>query len=192
MWSVVLAVALAGLGMLLASTPGSMRRLHALRPRQPPSPRARAARSPGPLEVAGDIDLWAACTRSGASPAVAADIVADCAGESTAGVWRQIAALTRLGVPVDRVRAHAGGVQGLRELAIVVSTSSSSGARAAGAAARIAATLRQKSIDAATARAERAGVFIAMPLTLCFLPAFLCLGLVPVVIGVASDVFATL
>ncbi len=34
--------------------------------------------------------------------------------------------------------------------------------------------------------AERAGVLIAGPLGLCFLPAFLCLGIVPVVLGLAG------
>ena len=38
----------------------------------------------------------------------------------------------------------------------------------------------------ATARAERAGVLIALPLTLCFLPAFLVLGLAPVVISLGT------
>ncbi|MFE3028477.1 type II secretion system F family protein, partial [Nocardia tengchongensis] len=42
--------------------------------------------------------------------------------------------------------------------------------------------------DAAAARAERAGVLIGGPLGLCFLPAFLCLGIVPVVLGLAGRV----
>ena len=36
--------------------------------------------------------------------------------------------------------------------------------------------------------AGRASVLIAGPLGLCYLPAFLCLGIVPVVAGLASDV----
>jgi pilus assembly protein TadC len=42
--------------------------------------------------------------------------------------------------------------------------------------------------EAAEARAQRAGVLIAAPLGLCFLPAFLVLGVVPVVIGLAGEV----
>ena len=42
--------------------------------------------------------------------------------------------------------------------------------------------------DAAGAAAERASVLIAGPLGLCYLPAFLCLGIVPVVAGLAGDV----
>ena len=40
----------------------------------------------------------------------------------------------------------------------------------------------------AAASAERAGVLISGPLGLCFLPAFICLGIIPVVVGLASRV----
>jgi hypothetical protein len=36
---------------------------------------------------------------------------------------------------------------------------------------------------------RRAGVWVLAPLGLCFLPAFLCLGVVPLVLGIAADVF---
>lgn len=42
--------------------------------------------------------------------------------------------------------------------------------------------------EAAWAAAERAGVLVTGPLGLCFLPAFLCLGVVPVVLGLAGSV----
>ena len=41
------------------------------------------------------------------------------------------------------------------------------------------------------AAADRAGVLIAGPLGLCFLPAFVCLGIVPVVAGLAGDIFGS-
>jgi len=47
---------------------------------------------------------------------------------------------------------------------------------------------RASAEDAAAAEAERAGVLVSGPLGLCFLPAFVCLGIVPVVIGLASTV----
>jgi hypothetical protein len=40
----------------------------------------------------------------------------------------------------------------------------------------------------AGAAAQRASVLIAGPLGLCYLPTFLCLGIVPVVAGLAGDV----
>jgi pilus assembly protein TadC len=68
-------------------------------------------------------------------------------------------------------------------------------ARSAATGAALARTARAESsrvraalTDAAEARAQRAGVLIAAPLGLCFLPAFLVLGVVPVVIGLAGEV----
>jgi pilus assembly protein TadC len=54
--------------------------------------------------------------------------------------------------------------------------------------AELAERRRDDAEDAAAASAERAGVLISGPLGLCFLPAFLALGIVPVVIGLASSV----
>ncbi len=47
---------------------------------------------------------------------------------------------------------------------------------------------RQDATHTAAATAERAGVLIAGPLGLCFLPAFVCLGIIPVVARLAGDV----
>ncbi|NUT53875.1 MAG: secretion system protein, partial [Saccharothrix sp.] len=58
----------------------------------------------------------------------------------------------------------------------------------AGAAADLAAQARAEVADEAEARAQRAAVLVAGPLALCFLPAFLCLGVVPVVIGIVGSV----
>jgi pilus assembly protein TadC len=46
--------------------------------------------------------------------------------------------------------------------------------------------LRSEADAVATARAERAAVMVAGPLGLCFLPAFVCLGVLPVVVGLAD------
>ncbi len=47
---------------------------------------------------------------------------------------------------------------------------------------------RHDAASAADARAQRASVLIAGPLGLCYLPAFVCLGIVPIVAGLAGDV----
>jgi pilus assembly protein TadC len=41
----------------------------------------------------------------------------------------------------------------------------------------------------AEAAIGRAGIRLLAPLGACFLPAFLCLGVVPLVLGIAADVF---
>jgi len=65
--------------------------------------------------------------------------------------------------------------------------SSVSGVALAEAVAVLASQCRQDAAHAAAAAAERAAVLIAGPLGLCFLPAFVCLGIVPVVAGLAGD-----
>jgi Flp pilus assembly protein TadB len=68
--------------------------------------------------------------------------------------------------------------------------------RAGETGARAVPALQALATDArSTARADtdtavrRAGVWVLAPLGACFLPAFLCLGVVPLVLGIAGDVF---
>lgn len=61
--------------------------------------------------------------------------------------------------------------------------SASSAAALAHGVAELAAESRHAAADAAAAAAQRASVLIAGPLGLCYLPAFLCLGIVPGVAG---------
>jgi len=65
--------------------------------------------------------------------------------------------------------------------------SSVSGVALAEAVAALASQCRQDAAHTAAAAAERAAVLIAGPLGLCFLPAFVCLGIAPVVAGLAGD-----
>ena len=53
-------------------------------------------------------------------------------------------------------------------------------------AERIASRLRDAAADDATARAERAGVLISIPLTAFFLPSFFVLGLIPTAISLGT------
>jgi pilus assembly protein TadC len=66
--------------------------------------------------------------------------------------------------------------------------SSVSGVALAEGVSTLATQCRQDAAHTAAAAAERAGVLIAGPLGLCFLPAFVCLGIIPVVAGLAGDV----
>ncbi|MYW04674.1 type II secretion protein F, partial [Streptomyces sp. SID3343] len=60
------------------------------------------------------------------------------------------------------------------------------GAPAAQAVARAADEQRAAQRRTATAAARRVGVRATVPLGLCFLPAFLLIGVVPIVIGLTS------
>ena len=71
----------------------------------------------------------------------------------------------------------------------MASCSGRSGAALTEACQRIATEHREQAKEEATAQAERAGVLIALPMTLCYLPAFFLLGLVPVLVGMGSNFF---
>ncbi len=142
------------------------------------------------LAMAADIDLFAACTTAGLATATAAGAVATTGGESTAGLWRSVAALSAIGVPAERAWAGMAEVDGLAEVAVLARMSQRSGTAVADGCRRLATTLRADATDDSTARAERAGVLISLPLAVCFLPAFFTLGLAPVVISLGTDLLS--
>jgi pilus assembly protein TadC len=83
-----------------------------------------------------------------------------------------------------------GDVEGARRIGRAAVRSADSGAALAGALARVAEDLRADRAAAAEAAARRAGVLVVLPLVLCFLPAFLLVGVVPVVVAVLGDALA--
>lgn len=142
---------------------------------------------PASLALAHDIELFATCLRAGLGPARAASATS---AVSELSAWSDAAALLNVGVPASQAWEPVRVVPGLEELAALVTMSEHSGAAIAAGADRISAGLRDTAADAATARAERAGVFISLPLALCFLPAFIVLGLVPIVISLGTDLLS--
>ncbi|GAB2717483.1 type II secretion system F family protein [Nocardia thraciensis] len=156
-------------------------------PREPRAERARL----DPLAAASALDLLAACLRAGLPVGSAARAVAPAAPAPIGGALRRAADLLALGSdPVaawERAAAEAASEE-VRALARLVRRSARSGAALAAAVSDLAAQCRGTVEDATAARAERAGVLISGPLGLCFLPAFVCLGIVPVVAGLADRV----
>ena len=106
---------------------------------------------------------------------------------------RRAADLLALGAEPDTAWASpAEGADAASEaLARLARRSAASGSALAQGVADLAEQSRQEATHAAAAAAERASVLIAGPLGLCFLPAFICLGIVPVVAGLADDVFGS-
>ncbi len=141
-----------------------------------------------PLAVAGTLDLLAACLRGGLPVATAVQVVAPSAPEEVAAVLRRAADLLVLGAEPADAWAAAAGLGATAGLARLARRSARSGASLAAGITELAAEHRAGAEDAAAAAAERAGVLVTGPLGLCFLPAFLCLGVVPVVVGLAGPV----
>ncbi|MFD4461060.1 type II secretion system F family protein [Nocardia sp. NPDC058480] len=148
-----------------------------------------------PLGSASAFDLLAACLRAGLPMAAAARASAPTAPPVLRAALLRAADLLALGADPatawERAAADAVGSVGADEvesLARMARRSARSGASLAAAIGELATQRREVVEDAAVARAERAGVLIGGPLGLCFLPAFVCLGIVPVVIGLADRV----
>ncbi|MFD5817508.1 type II secretion system F family protein [Streptomyces sp. NPDC127038] len=131
-------------------------------------------------------DLVAACIAAGASPVAAAQAVGEALGGPVGERLARGAAEVRLGgEPVDAWRGLAN-LPGARGLARLLERAGDSGVPAAVPVGRLAAEARAEWGRAATARARRAAVMVTAPVGLCFLPAFLAIGVLPVVIGLAG------
>ncbi len=100
-----------------------------------------------------------------------------------------VARLLALGSDPVRAWTELESAAGLGPIAAAGRRCAHSGARLAGALTEAAGELRDLHRQRLLARAQRTGVWALLPLGLCFLPAFVCLGVVPVVAGVAGQVF---
>ncbi|MGW7432833.1 type II secretion system F family protein [Streptomyces sp. NPDC054861] len=152
---------------------------------------ARRAASTGEDEEAARqlplaADLLAACTSAGAGPGEAAEAVGRSLGGPVGDRLARTAAELRLGGEPAEVWRRFGAIPGADGLARALERAGSSGAPAADAIARHAAGLRAEHARRAAARAQRAQVLITAPVGLCFLPAFLAVGVAPVVVGLAT------
>ncbi|KAA0085712.1 type II secretion system F family protein [Mycolicibacterium sp. P9-64] len=154
-------------------------------PRRPGSDLSR-----DPLAVASSLDVFAACLTSGMAVATAAAATGPSAPDPLAGVLIRAADLLTLGADPVTAWSDPGrpADQRIAALLRLARRSASSGTALAQGVAELAEQSRLDAGDAAQAAAERASVLIAGPLGLCYLPAFLCLGIVPVVVGLAGDV----
>lgn len=151
------------------------------------------ARSRDPFATASALDVFAVCLSAGMAVPAAAAATADFAPPALAAFLRRAADLLTIGADPDlawQIPDHDADDNCLA-LARLARRSASSGSALAAGVADIAEQSRQDATHAATAAAERAGVLIAGPLGLCFLPAFVCLGIVPVVAGLAGEIFGT-
>ncbi len=147
-----------------------------------------------PLAGASSLDIFAVCLNAGMPVPAAARATASAISGPLAVVLRRAADLLALGADPANAWASAPGEEHdaySTALLRLARRSAASGTAMAVAVAELSAQIRQDALHRAEAAAERASVVIAGPLGLCFLPAFLCLGVIPVVAGLARDVFGT-
>lgn len=172
---------------LLAAVPWSVGR--AARTRRPGRGTARVPwrRVPptSPLDPAFVLDLCAAAVRGGcAVPAALVTTGRHLAGEEGEGLVRAGTALG-LGAPWDT--AWAGAPPSVAALGTALRVGWDAGASPGPQLRAAAARLRRGRRAHVRAAAGELGVRLTLPLGVCFLPAFVLLGLVPVVLGLAGE-----
>ncbi|MFE6744783.1 type II secretion system F family protein [Kitasatospora purpeofusca] len=132
-------------------------------------------------------ELLAACLGSAASPAAAVAAVGGSVGAPMGPLLLSTAAELALGAPPELCWRRLGEEHpSLAPLARCLVRTSLSGAPAATALVGLAGGQRAEAVRAAHARVRRAGVLATAPLGLCFLPAFVLIGVVPVVVGLTT------
>jgi pilus assembly protein TadC len=173
-----------GLGCGLVATAALYHLLGRLIPARVRAERLRAMED---LPLAAD--LLAAALRAGAAVDRAAGAVGEALGGPLGERLGRVSRAVRLGATPEEAWQHVADVGGADRLARAAARSAMSGAALASALVRLGEDLRAARIAEVDAAGRRAGVLIVLPLGLCFLPAFVLAGLVPVVIAVLGEVW---
>lgn len=161
-----------------------LRRLHSAHGR---APRRRRSDDTRELRLAASWDLLSACLCAGMPIPTAVRASASTAPPDVERILLRSADLLALGAdPVDAWQ-QARDCPDTAELARAACRAARAGTALADVPSSLAQRARDETNDRAHSRAQRAGVLMAGPLCLCFLPAFLCLGVIPVVLGLAGQ-----
>jgi len=150
--------------------------------------RARAGRDRSGADLPLALDLLACALRAGQPPSTAAVAVAHAVCGPVGDTLLAVARAADLGAPADIAWQPLGRHTSAAAVARAAARTAESGTRLADELAQIAADLRARQAAATDARVRRAGVLVVLPLGLCFLPAFVLIGVVPIVIGIAGSV----
>lgn len=146
--------------------------------------RARQARS---AELPAVLDLLAVCLRAGLPVGQAVDVVASALPGQLTAELATVATLYELGSgPAAWNEVRADPVLG--PLARAAGRSGESGSALASDFERLATDHRAQIALTTAVHTRRLALATLAPLGLCFLPAFVCLGVVPVVLSVARQV----
>ncbi|MDQ1712319.1 MAG: hypothetical protein QOE45_1769 [Frankiaceae bacterium] len=162
-------------------------RLLATLPTKAGAERDRARAATVPLVA----DLVSACVAAGASVDDALDAATSAVDGPLAEDLRAAVHAARLGVSLRTAWAALltpDNPPPVRALARAVVRSADSGAAPAAVLRAVANEARAAARSAADVAARRAGVVAVLPLGLCFLPAFVLLGVVPLVVSLVGAV----
>jgi Flp pilus assembly protein TadB len=151
---------------------------------EPPAVRRRRERLAASVPEA--VDLMAACLAAGLSPGAALDQVAAAIQPPLADELDGLSARLRVGVDPVTVWRDLSRHPQLGGLGRTVSRAVESGSSVAEAMVGLADDLRRDTRAQLETRARAVGVKAALPLGVCLLPAFVLVGVVPLVAGSVS------
>ncbi|MFI6506114.1 type II secretion system F family protein [Streptosporangium sp. NPDC050855] len=175
-----------GLPGICAGLAGSGVALTVLRRREPSELRRERERVTADLPLAAD--LLVASLRAGQPITGALDVTVEAVGGPLGDRLAWVSGQLRLGAAPESAWEALASERSLAPLARVMSRAALGGAPVAEVLTRLSDDSRQAARAVSAAAAQRVGVQVVAPLGLCFLPAFVFLGIIPVVAGLAGEV----
>lgn len=161
----------------------------ALRRLEPAATRRARERDRADLPFA--LDVFAACLHSGAPLDRALSTCAEAVNPALANRFRRAARSLTLGATLPEALTEFDSLADGHSLVQTLARSADTGARLADSLHLLAKELRFDREQSALSNAHRAGVWMVLPLCLCFLPAFIAAGLLPVVISSLDGILTT-
>ncbi|MDP9863594.1 MULTISPECIES: type II secretion system F family protein [Streptosporangium] len=165
---------------------GSTVALIAVRRRESPRLRRERERVAADLPLAAD--LMVSCLRAGQPITGAIDVTVEAVGGPLGDRLAWVSGQLRLGATPEDAWQALAAERPLAPLARMMSRAALSGAPVADVLTRLSDDSRHAARAVSSAAARRVGVQAVAPLGLCFLPAFVVLGIIPVVAGLAGGV----
>lgn len=202
--SVGMALLVWGVWMMVPDPRSRLRRLDSVTVRVPLGPVAAAvqflreriatrSRSTGVVqtELADTVELLAVCLAAGSSMGHALDVVAQVSGEETAAVLERVSAPMGVGVVEQQAWLELQSDEAWRQVASDVARSARSGTSLVEVLQVHAEEARMIAEEQALQSARTAGVRSVVPLMACFLPAFVLVGVLPIIAGLLGGLLSS-
>lgn len=141
-------------------------------------------------ELADTVELLAVCLAAGASMTHALEVVAGVSGAATAPVLAKVSHQLQLGVPQEKAWLELSEDEAWGVVARDVARSARSGTSLVEVLHVHADEARLVAQEQALQRARTAGVRSVVPLMACFLPAFVLVGVLPVIAGLLEGLLS--
>ncbi len=150
--------------------------------------RPRSPVTPGPVEVSACLELLALALDSGCGVTEAVDLVARGTPGAAGAELATVAAAVHWGLPWAQAWSLAS--PGWAPARMALALAHEVGVGPAGPVARAATDLRKRHAQELELAAARLGVRIVLPLGLAYLPAFVLLAVVPLVVVLAGGLWS--